>query len=291
MKKGLFVVIGVCVVIVFVCVAGYLYVQNRQVRDDAQKLQSEYETLQGHTTGLKQEIEKLEQRLIDDEAPIPEPEIVREALGTDNSSQALDADSVQDRAVKFFSYLDSKGYAARRGLEGGSREIFERSLQKLEATRPLIGEENQDIFSLMKNITFFYRILGKDTLLMFKDILTAETAMMEPASSLLYEWLDPWQSRAEVSPVSPEMMYDYAGFFLQSMGGRSYLFRRDPGVRMLTLYYSLLVLDQANQVGINNEGIDIVPPLEDLIRELRYSRRLTNRHQYMEVLREIRGRY
>jgi len=291
MKKSLFVVIAVCVVIVLACIAGYLYVQNRQVRDEAQKLQSEHDTLQGRATGLKQEIEKLEQRLIDDETPVPEPEIVREVLGTDNASQELDADSVQDRTMKFFSYIDSKGYPARRGLEGNSQEIFERSLQKLEATRPLIGEENQDIFSLMKNITFFYRILGKDTLLMFKDILAEETAMMEPVAALLYEWLDPWQSRADVFRVSPEMMYDYSGFFLQSMGGRSYLFRRDPGVRMLTLYYSLLVLDQANQVGINNEGIDIVPPLEDLIRELRYSRRLTNRHQYMEVLREIRGRY
>jgi hypothetical protein len=143
----------------------------------------------------------------------------------------------------------------------------------------------------MKNITFFYRILGKDTLLMIKDILAAETTMVEPVAALLYEWLDPLQSRAEASPVSPEMMYDYTGFFLQSMGGRSYLFRRDPGVRMLTLYYSLLVLDQANQAGINREGIDIVPPLDDLIRELRYSRRLTNRHSYLETLREIRARY
>jgi hypothetical protein len=86
-------------------------------------------------------------------------------------------------------------------------------------------------------------------------------------------------------------MYDYAGFFLQSMGGRSYLFRREPGIRMLTLYYSLLVLDQANRDGLNAEGIDIGPPVELLIREIRYSRRLSDRQKYLDTLKEIQGRY
>jgi hypothetical protein len=295
MKKSAVAVISVCVVIGLACVAGYFYTQSIKVRDEAQQLQAEHDSLQERATGLKQEMEKLEQRLRDDEIPAAEPEVLREALGSDNASQdmpsELDADSVQERIAKFFIYLDSKGYAANRGVDGSTKEIVERSLQRLEATRPLIGEENQDIFSLMKNITFFYRILGKDTLLMFRDILGAEAAMMEPVAGLLYEWLDPWGFRETASPVSREMMYDYAGFFLQSMAGRAYLFRREPGVRLLTLYYSLLVLDQANRAGINREGIDIVPPLEALIEEIRYSRRLTNRHQYLEALREIRSRY
>ena len=87
------------------------------------------------------------------------------------------------------------------------------------------------------------------------------------------------------------MIYNYAGFFLQSMGGRSYLFRREPGIRMLTLYYSLLVLDQANRAGLNAEGIDIGPPVEALIREIRYSRRLSGRLQYIQTLKEIQERY
>jgi hypothetical protein len=75
------------------------------------------------------------------------------------------------------------------------------------------------------------------------------------------------------------------------MGGRAYLFRRESGLRMLTLYYSILVLDQANRDGLNSEGVDIVPPLDALIEEMRYSRRLSGRHRYLEVLREIRSRY
>ena len=69
------------------------------------------------------------------------------------------------------------------------------------------------------------------------------------------------------------------------------MFRREPGIRMLTLYYSLLVLDQANRDGLNSEGIDIGPSIEALIREIRYSRRLSERRQYLETLKEMQARY
>ena len=48
----------------------------------------------------------------------------------------------------------------------------------------------------MRNITFFYRALGKDTLLTIKDIIEAEAAIMEPVMALFYEWLNPWQPQA-----------------------------------------------------------------------------------------------
>lgn len=289
-------VIVVCVVVALACAAGYFYFQNKQINDDAQRqLQAEREAQQGLAADLEQKIEALETQLREDAVPAPAPEKLREAFESDNATtelpEALKAESVQGRAMNFFGYLDSKGYAAHRGVEGSFQEIVERVLQQLEATRPLVGGENQNLMTLMRNITFFYRALGKDTLLMVRDILAEEADLMEPVAALLYEWLEPWSFRESASPVSREMMYDYAGFFLQSMGGRSYLFRRDPGVRMLTLYYSILALDQANRAGLNSEGIDIGPPVEALIQEMRYSRRLSERRKYLEVLREIQARY
>lgn len=296
MKKNSFsTIIVVFVALVLACAAGYFYFQNRQVRDDAQMLQAERDSLQEREADLEQKIERLETRLTDNAEPAPAADALREALGPDNAApelpEGLDAGSVQGRVMNFFRYIDSKGYAKRRGLDISSQEMFTRALQQLEATRPLIGGENQDLFALMRNITFFYRVLGKDTLLTIKDILKAEAAIMEPVMALFYEWLNPWQAQPPGPPVTREMISDYAGFFLQSMGGRSYLFRREPGVRMLTLYYSLLVLDQANRDGLNAEGIDIGPPLEDLIQEMSYSRRLSDRDHYLETLREIQGRY
>ncbi len=296
MKKSFSTLIVGCVIIVLACAAGYFYLQSKQIIDDTQQqLEAERETRQELATDLEQKIEELETQLRDDAVPAPAPEKLREAFAPDNATQELPdvvkADSVQDRATNFFRYLDSKGYAARRNVDGSSREIFARVLQNLDDTRPLVSGENQNLFALMRNITFFYRALGKDTLLAINDIIEAEAGIMEPVTALFYEWLNPWQPQASGPAVTREMMYDYAGFFLQSMGGRSYMFRRESGIRMLTLYYSLLVLDQANRDGLNVEGIDIGPPIKALIREIRYSRRLSERRQYLETLREIQGRY
>jgi hypothetical protein len=294
-KSSLTVIVG-CVIVVLACVAGYFYFQNKQIMDDTQQqLQTERETQQELATDLEQKIEELETQLRDDAVPAPAPEKLRAAFAPDNATQELPdvvkAESVQGRVMNFFLYIDSKGYAARRGVDGSSRELFARVMQKLDDTRPLVSGENQNLFALMRNITFFYRVLGKDTLLAINDIIEAEAAIMEPGMALFYEWLNPWQPQASGPAVTREMMYDYAGFFLQSMGGRSYMFRRESGIRMLTLYYSLLVLDQANRDGLNAEGIDIGPPIKALIREISYSRRLSERRHYLETLREIQARY
>jgi len=295
-KSNLITVIIIGVVVVLACAAGYFYVQNRQIIDEnQQQLEAERETQKELAAQLEQKIEELETQLREDAVPAPAPEKLREAFASDDAGSELpeevQAESVQDRVENFFSYLDSKGYAAQRGVEGSSQEIFEGVLYKLNETRPLISGENQNLIALMRNITFFYRALGKDTMLMLKDSIEAEAAIMEPVMALFYEWINPWAPQVSAPAVTPEMMYDYAGFFLQSMGGRSYLFRREPGIRMLTLYYSLLVLDRANRDGLNSEGIDIGPSITALIQEMRYSRRLSDRQKYLEKLREIQERY
>ncbi len=291
------VVIVVLAVIGLAGAAGYFYFQNKQIREETRKqLEAERATLQDRARDMDRKIEQLEIRLREDvEAPPAAADVMREAIEPDNATRELpadvQADSVQGRVTNFFRYLDSKGYTGRRGLDLGTRELFMTALQRLDAARPLVSGENRDLFALMKNMTFLFRTLGKDTLLTARDIIDGESAIMEPAMALFYEWLNPWQPQPEAPAVSREMLYGYAGFFLQSMGGRAYLFRRESGMRMLALYYSILVLDQANRDGLNSEGIDIVPPLEALIQEMRYSRRLSERHRYLERLREIRSRY
>jgi type II secretory pathway pseudopilin PulG len=295
--KNIVVAIVVLAVIALAGAAGYFYYQNKQIREQTrEQLEAERAALQDQAADLEKKIVQLETRLREDvEAPPPAEDVLREAIEPDSATRELPAtvraETLQDRVFNFFSYLDSKGYAARRGFDISSQELCMTALQKLAASRPLISGENQDLFALMRNMTFLFRALGKDTLLTARDIVHNENAIMEPAMALFYEWLNPWQPQPSAPEVSREMMYDYAGFFLQSMGGRAYLFRRDPGVRMLTLYYSILVLDQANRDGLNSEGIDIVPALDALIQEMRYSRRLSERHRYLEDLREIRSRY
>jgi hypothetical protein len=59
--------------------------------------------------------------------------------------------------------------------------------------------------------------------------------------------------------VSLNTLYEYGGFFLNTLGGKSYLFRRTSAIRCLTDYYAVLILDRANDAEINRYGIDIRP--------------------------------
>jgi len=85
--------------------------------------------------------------------------------------------------------------------------------------------------------------------------------------------------------------YEYAGFFLNSLGGRSYLLRRDPGVRILTTYYSVLILDRANEEDLNRHGIDIRPHIDSVAQEIRNSRGLVFQKQYLDRLEALREKY
>ena len=59
---------------------------------------------------------------------------------------------------------------------------------------------------------------------------------------------------------------------------------------MLTQYYSILILDQANQRRLNKLGLDIRPPLEALIGDLKGPANLTRKEEYIETLKSIRAK-
>ena len=56
-----------------------------------------------------------------------------------------------------------------------------------------------------------------------------------------------------------DVMYRYAGFFLNTTGGRAYLFRRSVKLRLLLTYYSVLVVYQADRLGKNSYGAEYIP--------------------------------
>jgi hypothetical protein len=63
-------------------------------------------------------------------------------------------------------------------------------------------------------------------------------------------------------------IYEYATFFLNTLGGRSYMLRRDSKMRMLVNYYALLAVDMANDTGRNIYGIDIRPHIDYLFYDI-----------------------
>jgi hypothetical protein len=94
----------------------------------------------------------------------------------------------------------------------------------------------------------------------------------------------------EVRP-SLDVLYYYAGFFLNTIGGRAYLFRRALGVRLLCSYYSLLIVHEADKQGKNSYGIDIFPFIAPLGKEILLYPNFHFTNDYILKLNELEKYY
>ncbi|NOX80785.1 MAG: hypothetical protein GXP57_06820, partial [Deltaproteobacteria bacterium] len=76
-----------------------------------------------------------------------------------------------------------------------------------------------------------------------------------------------------------------------TMGGRSYLFRRDSSSRLLVDYYAILIIDRANSKELNKYGIDIRPIIPRLIQEIKSSNQLIYKEKYLDHLYDLQVKY
>jgi hypothetical protein len=86
-------------------------------------------------------------------------------------------------------------------------------------------------------------------------------------------------------------LYMYACFFLETLGGRSYVLRRDSNLRILTLYYCVLIIDQSNIDGANLNGIDIRPHLKLISEDMTHQKGLDYKNHYLIKLEMLRKKY
>jgi hypothetical protein len=90
---------------------------------------------------------------------------------------------------------------------------------------------------------------------------------------------------------SLKTMYDCASFLVDTFGGRSYLLRRDAKIRLLSIYYSIQVLDRTNDQKINPNGIDIRPLIAAAARDIRSQKGLAYQNQYVAELERLARKY
>ncbi|MFO7714362.1 hypothetical protein [Desulfosarcina sp.] len=215
------------------------------------------------------------------------------APGREADALPADCEKVAEQVNAFFIYLDSRPYLSNRLIDGAALDFFRKSAALLVANPPANIAEMKDLFRLVKNVTHFYRVLGKDRLTLAKDILASEEQVLEPAMAVFYarivECGQPLPGDAQA--ISIERLYDYAGFFLNTLGGRSYLLRRESKMRMLVSYYSILVVDRANDEKFNQYGIDLRPYIDYLFYDISNQKGLAYRERYLTRLAALRDKY
>lgn len=199
-----------------------------------------------------------------------------------------------DKILLFFEHLDRQAYIHEYVTKGSSRDHINGIINKLLANPPVVVRETDDLFAILNNMAHFFKVLGPKDILLIKDILLHERELVEPTMALFYKW-------SEIEPECPdnklgislplEGLYEYAGYFINTLGGQSYLFRRAPYLRLLIRYYSILIIDRANNVDANRYGIDIRYTLDALISEIEASKDLENRQGYLDKLVRLQEGY
>lgn len=247
---------------------------------------------------LEADLEALRAQLEAQRQARPGDELFPTVFGTaapdrDADVQPVDCSKVGEQMEAFFNYLDSRDYIASRDLEGGSAGFLQRCAAAMMADPPINIAEMQNMLRLVKNVTHFYRVLGMERLTVLKEIMTSEERVLEPAMAVFYARIVECRQPlpGDDHPLSFERLYDYAGYFLNTLGGRSYLLRRESRIRMLVNYYAILIVDRANDEKFNRYGIDVRPYIDFLFYDISNQRGLSYRERYLTRLKALRDKY
>jgi hypothetical protein len=200
---------------------------------------------------------------------------------------------VEGQIMAFFSYMDEQQYVQSYKFKEGIYHQYQISIGKLSSELPIVTGEMSSLYNIVRNVAHFYRVLGKKRVLLIKQMLQNEAEVIESVMRTFFLWFtmdDKGQSTVQGRP-SMNCMYEYAGYILNTLGGRSYLLRRDPKIRTLTIYYCVLILDKANDEELNSRGIDIRPYIRSSLMDIENQTGLVHQEGYMAKLKELRLKY
>jgi hypothetical protein len=200
---------------------------------------------------------------------------------------------VEDGVQDFFSYLNRASYVRHLEKEGDSYDHFKGMIRKLSSQPPIPAGEGMDSRIIHRNIFHFFRLLDRDDLRLIKEIMRNESDTLELNLDIFYKWLMLGERCPDPEGIRPrlDVLYQYAGFLTNTIGGRAYLFRRPLGIRLLVSYYSLLIVHEADRLGKNTYGIDIFPVINSLAKEISIYPDFHFQNDYIQQLTGLQNYY
>jgi len=291
----------IILIVVILGIAGYVayhQIDTRQQRRLDTALERERNEWWDNIGKLEEKVAELEQELAQERGEVVPQEKLNEVFGQAQAVVApevktIACDELQRQVTAFFSYLDRQDYILSHELEGGTWSLFLEILNELSANPPLVTGEMKDFSSLIRNVAHFYRVLGRERVELITEVIQHESEIIESVMETFFAWLtsgERCQDQIQGLP-SLEVLYEYAGFFLNTLAGRSYLLRRNSKIRILTSYYSVLILDKANEETLNPYGIDIRPHIDFSLYDINNQRGLIHQKKYRAALEAMKKEY
>lgn len=303
MNNAIKVIIGVFVIgaVVFVSyqLVGRWHRNQMVMALDNQRVecQTQIARLEAQLAELQGKLNEIEQEKAASQPELP-TEAIENVFGQQTEVDALGHQNgncidLNQQAKALFAHIDKQGYLTQGGFPDQFEPFLQESMQLLAAKPPVLVAEMDDLFLLAKNVSHLYRVLGLKRIKALKMILEQENDILEPSMAVLFGWFDTCR-KSEAPPAEiPQLktMYAYAGFFLNTLGGRSYLLRRNSKIRMLVNYYSVLILDLANDETLNHVGIDIRSYIDYIAAEMASQKGLLYRDRYLARLDSLKEKY
>lgn len=219
------------------------------------------------------------------------PALTEEVMVAGPADQEDPCRDIENDVQDYFTYLNNQAYVKAPEIAAHTYDSFKIMVGKLSSQPPAPAGEGENAMTMAKNIYHFYRVLDENENQLIKQILKNESDSLETNLETFSKWLNlQCPDHEEVRP-SLDVLYSYAGFFLNSIGGRAYLFRRAPRVRLLISYYAVLIIHESDKRGKNTYGIDIFPVISQLAKEISLYPDLQLQNTYIQQLSELQNYY
>jgi hypothetical protein len=209
------------------------------------------------------------------------------------SPRSLKCQELEESLRAFCQYLDAGETFRSQKTYRDSWALFNSILESLEQRLPVISAEPYRPSTVIENSFYFFRLLGKEKINIVREVIKYESDLAEPLMGIIYYWLMTGRScdRLPAPSSTLKFMYNYAGFFLNTLGGHSYLYRQDSKIRLLTVYYSILVIHEANMKELNEVGIDLRLFLPHIFQEIQSRNDLLYAEDYLQTLTNLQLQY
>ena len=209
------------------------------------------------------------------------------------SPRSMKCEELEASLRAFCQYLDAGETFRSQETHRDSWALFTSILQSLERRPPVMSAEAYRPLVIVENSFYFIRLLGKEKIDILREVIKFESDLAEPLMGIIYYWLMTGRSCDKLpSPSSAlKFMYNYAGFFLNTLGGHSYLYRQDSRIRLLTVYYSILVMHEANMRELNEVGFDLRFFLPHIFQEIQSRNDLLYAEDYLQTLTNLQLQY